>query len=562
MTQTLDERTPDADLWRQVQQGSIPAFETLVRRHQSLVSAVAYNACGDLALSEVVAQETFWTAWRDRAALQDPARLRAWLCGIARNVGKNARRRAARATGPLDDAAGVFAAAPGPDEQVVSREEETLVWKALAQIPDTYREPLILFYREGQAVAEVAEALELSPDAVKQRLARGRGMLRDQVAELVEGALRRSRPGQSFAVGVVAGLSGAAAKGAGAALSGMLGAGLSGGVLGGLVGAAGGLAGGWLGTWLPTQLAPTKEEREFLRHSGRRIMFVSAVFLVVLIGGLWAFIGPGFESFNAAGYLIFWAGWMAVFGIYVTVETVHTARALRRIRAAGGEPNDAPLRRRLEATASRYRGRVYRSRLTLFGLPLIDINVSDPLPQGKPRAAVARGWIAVGDDARGILLAVGAKARGLIAFGGICFGGICFGGVAVGVLAIGGLAVGVVSFGGLGVGVLGLGGLAIGWQAAGGGAFAWDVAVGGGALAHHAAFGGAAFAHDYAVGGGAFAAHANDEAAKAVLLDHPLKHGMDWTIQNQTWFLIVIVLLSVLPTLVMIPLCYRRERSD
>jgi len=51
-------------------------------------------------------------------------------------------------------------------------------------------------------------------------------------------------------------------------------------------------------------------------------------------------------------------------------------------------------------------------------------------------------------------------------------------------------------------------------------------------------------------------------AAKAVLLDHPLKHGMDWTIQNQTWFLIVIVLLSVLPTLVMIPLCYRRERSD
>src|SRR5437660_8257646 len=259
MTLMLNESAPDADLWQLVQQGSVPAFETLVRRHQSLVCAVAYNACGDLALSEDVAQETFWTAWRQRAALADPARLRAWLCGIARNLGNNARRRTHTA-GPLDAAAGLSAAAPGPAEQAVSREEEALVWQALAQIPDTYREPLILFYREGQAVAEVAAALDLSPDAVKQRLSRGRGMLRDQVAELVEGALRRSRPSNAFAVGVLSGLTTAAAKGAGATLSGIVGAGLTSGFLGGLLGSLGGLAGGWLGTWLPAQLAPTKGE--------------------------------------------------------------------------------------------------------------------------------------------------------------------------------------------------------------------------------------------------------------------------------------------------------------
>jgi RNA polymerase sigma factor (sigma-70 family) len=561
MTLLLDEHAPDADLWQLVRQGSVPAFETLVRRHQALVCAVAYNACGDLALSEDVAQETFWTAWRGRAALHDPTRLRAWLCGIARNLGRNARRRAAHAAGPLDDAAGLSTTTPGPAEQAVSREEEALVWIALAQIPDTYREPLILFYREGQAVADVAEALELSPDAVKQRLARGRGMLRDQVAELVEGALRRSRPGQSFAVGVVAGLSSAAVKGAGAALPGMIGAGLSSGVLGGLLGAAGGLAGGWLGTWLPAQFAPTKGERDFLLRTGKRMLLVSAVFLAVLIGGVWTFLGPGFESFNVAGYLIYLAAWMVIFGIYVTVESVHSARALRRLRAAGGEPNDAPLRRRLEATASRYRGRVYRSRLTLFGLPLLNINVSDPMPAGERRPGVARGWIAIGDDARGILLAIGGKARGLIAFGGIAIGGFCFGGIAVGVVAIGGLALGVVGIGGLGIGVLGIGGLAVGWQAAGGGAIAWDVAVGGGAMAWHAAYGGGACAHDYAVGGGVWAAHANDDAARAVLLNHPLKVGLDWVDANMTWYLVVVVLLSVLPTLVLLPLMYRRERT-
>src|SRR4051794_39651556 len=59
----------DSDLWQLVCRGSASAFEVLVRRYQSLVCSVAYSACGHLALSEDVAQETFWTAWRQRASL-------------------------------------------------------------------------------------------------------------------------------------------------------------------------------------------------------------------------------------------------------------------------------------------------------------------------------------------------------------------------------------------------------------------------------------------------------------------------------------------------------------
>ncbi len=75
----------DVSLWQMTCRDDKQAFEELVRRHQSVVSAVAYNGCGDLTQSEDIAQETFWAAWRERAALLDPSRLRAWLCGIARN---------------------------------------------------------------------------------------------------------------------------------------------------------------------------------------------------------------------------------------------------------------------------------------------------------------------------------------------------------------------------------------------------------------------------------------------------------------------------------------------
>jgi hypothetical protein len=76
----------------------------------------------------------------------------------------------------------------------------------LERIPELYREPLVLFYREHQSVEHVAAALDLSEDAVKQRLSRGRKLLHEQVLAFVEGALGRTNPGRAFTIGVLAAL--------------------------------------------------------------------------------------------------------------------------------------------------------------------------------------------------------------------------------------------------------------------------------------------------------------------------------------------------------------------
>jgi zinc protease len=499
---------------------------------------VAYSACGNLALSQDIAQETFWTAWRQRAALEQPSLLKSWLCGIARNLGKNARRKASR---PAESAGGLDAAIepvtdqPGPEDEAVTREEESMVWKAIEAVPETYREPLILFYREDHSVAEVATALELSEDAVKQRLSRGRALLREQVAGLVEGGLRRSRPGRRFTVGVMAGLavhavgaktSVAAVGGAGGAMKAVAGAGA--GLAGSLLGTFGGLLGGWLGTWVPAQAAPTRRERDAILRSGRRMLLVSVVFIAALEGLIYAFAGQ-------LSYVVAWAAWFVAFWAYLAVECVRLNREVKHIRAEPSPddaPNETALRSGWTAMAARFGDRVYRSEAAFLGLPLIDINIGAPRPPsaGKPAGSsefdanrhIARGWIAIGEDARGILLAIGGKARGLIALGGRAIGALSFGGLAMGLVAFGGLGLGVVGIGGLGAGVYAFGGAAVGWQSAGGLAVAWDVACGGGALAWRAAFGGAAIAHEYAFGGEAHARHANDQEAKAILLNHPL----------------------------------------
>ncbi|MBI5766885.1 MAG: sigma-70 family RNA polymerase sigma factor [Verrucomicrobia bacterium] len=239
----------DADLVHASLAGDRGAFGRIVARYQSLVCSLAYSATGNLNRSEDLAQETFLAAWKQLPELREPAKLRAWLCGIARNLISNAQRRAGREPAhlaePFDAAHEAAAAEPSPPEQAVTREEEALLWRALEKIPDNYREPLVLFYREHKSVEAVARELDLTEDAVKQRLSRGRALLHEQVLALVEGTLERTNPGRMFTVGVLAAL-----PAAGAALATATG-------LAGAKGAAGAKSAGWLtplGTILTAQV--------------------------------------------------------------------------------------------------------------------------------------------------------------------------------------------------------------------------------------------------------------------------------------------------------------------
>jgi RNA polymerase sigma factor (sigma-70 family) len=200
----------DAELVAQSLRGSRDAFGQIVARYQTLICSLAYSATGSLTQSEDLSQETFVTAWKQLAELREPGKLRAWLCGIVRNLTRRTlrgqEREPAHAAEPLDIAQESPAPEPHPLDQAISREEEAILWRSLERIPETYREPLILFYREHESVERVAQVLDLSEDAVRQRLARGRKLLHEKVVAFVEGALRQTAPGQSFAGTVLAAL--------------------------------------------------------------------------------------------------------------------------------------------------------------------------------------------------------------------------------------------------------------------------------------------------------------------------------------------------------------------
>ena len=110
-------------------------------------------------------------------------------------------------------------------------------------------------------------------------------------------------------------------------------------------------------------------------------------------------------------------------------------------------------------------GKEYRSKATLFGLPLLHVAMGFDPATGKKR--IAKGIFAIGD------VAIGVVAMGGVAMGGLCFGGCALGlfgcgGMAAALLAVGGVAVGGFAFGGMAVGGVALGGVALGFYAYGG----------------------------------------------------------------------------------------------
>ena len=330
--QTSDTILIDASI-----RGDRAAFREIVAKYQSLVCSVAYSFTGDLAQSEDLAQETFIVAWQKLETLEDREKLSAWLCGIVKNIARDTHRRSKRdlsyhAT-PLDEAVAAVNAVHMA-ECVSESERETVMWAALEEIPENYREPLILYYRRGESVREVAEALDISEDAAKQRLSRGRKMLKEQVVAFVEKSLSDTNPGTAFTIAVIATLPALTTSTAAAAMtsSSITGAAATGkGTINvalwtALVGSIAFMTLGLLNLWLVIRTAPDSQtRRQIVRYSAGTISIYWSILGLLSVVGSAAAPQVGFEIPWLGGGLV------AIAGVVVAIVF-----CTRRVKAFDG----------------------------------------------------------------------------------------------------------------------------------------------------------------------------------------------------------------------------------
>jgi len=118
----------------------------------------------------------------------------------------------------------------------------------------------------------------------------------------------------------------------------------------------------------------------------------------------------------------------------------------------------------------------YKSKRTLFGLPLVHINVG----RGAKKA---KGIIAIGNIATGAI-SIGLIAKGGLSLGLLSIGLIGIGVLSLGLLAIGSISIGAIAIGAIAIGLLTLGALSIGMYSVGALSVATRVAIGDHAYGH------------------------------------------------------------------------------
>lgn len=161
------------------------AFAALIGRYERAALAVAYALLRDADLAGDAVQEGFMRAWQELPRLQDEKRFGGWLMQIVRNAAIDLRRRRKALAAELPEAAGE---GPDPANLSVEKERDAAVKAALETLDETTRTAVVLRYYEGLSSKEIAELLEVSPPAIDMRLSRGRAILKERLAEVVEPA--------------------------------------------------------------------------------------------------------------------------------------------------------------------------------------------------------------------------------------------------------------------------------------------------------------------------------------------------------------------------------------
>lgn len=510
----------DAELVAACLGGRRDAFGQIVERYQRLLCSLAYSATGSMRDSEDVAQETFVEAWRQLRTLREAEKLRAWLCGILRHKVGRLRRRDARHSvrhaDSLEVASDVAATEGSAADLAMQKEEQEILWTELARVPELYREPLVLYYREQRSVEHVAVALDLTENAVKQRLARGRKLLQERVLAFVEGALERSTPGRVFTLGVVAALPAmlpapvkAATVGVAVAHGSTL-AKVTG--FGTLLASFTGAATALMGLRASLDQSRTPGERRAVLVKTSCCFFGSLVFLFLL----WLLRAGAYRwwehrvTFAVACEILVFA-----FLVAWPIGVVRMMRGSRRYRSAQRLAHPEYFRDARDQIGSS--SSEFRSRTKWFGVPLVHFRFSSAEQGDRPVFA----WIAGGDRAFGLLFAWGGWAVAPIS------GGLC----AVGFLSVGTMGVGVI-----GLGTFAVGGIALGCVSIGVETYAWLSALGW-STAQSGGFGIARLAARAPV---AYAEHVNDDMAQQILSNSQAADSV-------SAFLVLIVLLSMIP---------------
>jgi RNA polymerase sigma-70 factor, ECF subfamily len=170
-----------------------PTVETLVADYSRMVFRIAYSILRNHHDAEDAAQECFLRVWKHKDRLHDVQNAKTWLARIAWTTALD-KRRGGRKMLSLDDGDpgaelldSLSDSSPAADEQLVNRQEQQLLQRLIAALPEDLAQTLELSTVQELNSAEIADVMKIPEGSVRTRLFRARKQLKEKLTVLLEG---------------------------------------------------------------------------------------------------------------------------------------------------------------------------------------------------------------------------------------------------------------------------------------------------------------------------------------------------------------------------------------
>ena len=154
-------------LVEQACRGDIGSFGKLYEYYYATLVWLAYSIVPDYSLAEDIAQQSFAIACENLGSLRSKEKFAGWLSAICRNIAYTNLAKTKRENISIDEAELVC-------EKTGNDEESKIIQQAVFELPQTYREIVILHYYNDMSYEQIKSILGISIHSVKGRLRRAR----------------------------------------------------------------------------------------------------------------------------------------------------------------------------------------------------------------------------------------------------------------------------------------------------------------------------------------------------------------------------------------------------
>ena len=163
-------------------QGDKEAFGLLIGAYQTPVYNLAYRMLNNSGEAEEAAQEAFIRAYTRLESYNPEHKFSTWMLSITSNYCIDLIRKRRALLLSIDEPLPAHPAlqsekSKGPESQMVTNEQQEMVQELLQELPEDYRQAVVLRYWYEMSYDEIAEVMNTTVSAIKSRLFRARRLL-------------------------------------------------------------------------------------------------------------------------------------------------------------------------------------------------------------------------------------------------------------------------------------------------------------------------------------------------------------------------------------------------